>query len=62
LPIGILPAGSVADQTAGFSNLPIRIYRWHGMACRQRDQLVAVDEEQRVGTDEEGVGPLVTAA
>jgi hypothetical protein len=32
------------------------------MACRQRDQLVAVDEEQRVGTDEEGVGPLVTAA
>ena len=53
---------SVAHQPAGFGKLAPMVQRGKRMARRQRDELHATADEQRVGTDQECIGPLFTQA
>jgi hypothetical protein len=56
LTIGVHKVSSVADQTAGRGELAQLIDRGDGVACRQRDNLIAPAAEERVGADEQCSG------
>jgi hypothetical protein len=49
-------AGSIGDQAAGRSVLTPRTDRRYGMARRQRHDLLAPDDEERIGVNDEPAG------
>ena len=51
--------GPVADQTARGDELPQPVHRWNGMARGQSGELFALAAEDRIGTYDERVGPLL---
>ena len=47
----------VARQSARFGKIAPFVDGWNSMARRERDQLIAPAEEQRIGSNEEGASP-----
>src|SRR5206468_3316862 len=56
LAIGSCEARSVADQAAGRGEFARLINRRKGMACCQRNELVASTEEERIGANNKRAG------
>src|SRR5204863_4648478 len=55
--IGI--AAAVADEPASLGELAEFIDRWHPISCRQRYDLIAPADEERIGADDECAGALL---
>src|SRR3954454_2837113 len=59
LAIGIGKTGSVTDQAASRNKLALNVDRRHRMSCRQRHDLVAPADEERITSNDECTNPLL---
>src|ERR1700722_17097175 len=53
---------SIADQTASRCELAAKVKRGNPVACREANDLIGVNDEQRGGRDEERVGRYLRQA
>src|SRR5438105_1806077 len=59
LAIAIREMRPVTDKTTRGYEFLLKIDRWQGMKCRQRDKLIAAGAEERISPDDDRSGMLV---